>query len=89
MMMQTMENNADTSIVSPVHEGKEGHPLLFRRKLFAEILCLQPPLTIYDVVHAHVEGSVTVEAPEWATFDVNTPQDYDELLQFMKTRQKP
>ena len=88
IMVQTMENNVDTLIVSPIHEGQRGHPLLFRRKLFAEILSLQPPLTIRDVVHAHVEGLVALEAPQWATFDVDTPKDYDELLQFMKTQQK-
>jgi len=75
-MIQKMENNADALIVSPLHNGKKGHPLLFRKQLFGEILSLKETQTIRDIVHAHSDRLVTIEAPEWTTVDIDTPEDY-------------
>ena len=64
-MVKTMEQNTEALIVSPIHNGKKGHPLLFRRELFAEILSLTGNQTIHDIVNDHLDRLVTVEAPEW------------------------
>ena len=52
LMMHKMENSHGKAlIISPIHNGKKGHPLLFHRQLFPEILNLKNPQTIRDIVH--------------------------------------
>jgi molybdenum cofactor cytidylyltransferase len=75
-MIQKMENDADALIVSPIHNGEKGHPLLFRRQLFIEILSLKDSQTIGDVVHAHADKLLTVEAPAWTIIDIDTSEKY-------------
>jgi len=84
-MIQTMEKNAKALIVSPIHNGKKGHPLLFRRQLFGEIFSLKTTQTIREVVHAHTDQLVTLEASEWTTIDIDTPEDYARLGGLTKT----
>jgi len=87
-MTQIMENSTDKPlIVSPVHAGKKGHPLLFSRQLFGELLSLKKPQTIRDVVHSHADKIVTFEAPEWTIMDVDTPQDYDRMVNLAKNKE--
>jgi len=87
-IVQTMENSHDQAlIVSPVHKGKKGHPLLFHRELFGEILSLKGTQTMREVVHGHVDRLVMVEAPEWTAMDIDTPEDYERLTNLMKTGQ--
>jgi molybdenum cofactor cytidylyltransferase len=88
-MVNKMESDPDVLIVSPVHGGKKGHPLLFRRQLFGEIMSLQEGQTIRDVVHAHADKLVLVEAPEWTTMDIDTPKDYESLKKLVKSGNKP
>jgi molybdenum cofactor cytidylyltransferase len=79
-MTQLMESNKDEPlIVSPIHRGTKGHPLLFSKKLFLELLSLQTSQTIYEVVNAHMDKLLTFEAPEWTIMDVDTHQGYARL----------
>jgi len=78
-MIQKMENNSEALIVCPVNRGKEGHPLLFKRELFSEIMTLDETQTIRDVVHAHSDKLLMVEAPVWSILDIDTPEDYARL----------
>ena len=88
-MAQLMENNKDEPlIVSPIHRGEKGHPLLFRKKLFGELLSLKTSQPIYDVVKAHTDKLLTFEAPEWTIIDANTPQDYARLEGLAKTQKR-
>lgn len=83
VMIKRLESKGEEPlIVSPVHEGKKGHPLLFRSKLIQEILRCSPSQTIRDVVHAHADGIVLVEAPKWTVMDMDTPEDYRRLCNF-------
>lgn len=84
-MTQTMESNPETLIVSPIYRGHKGHPLLFRRQLFGEILSLKDSQTIRDIVHAHAEKLVTIEAPEWTIMDIDTVEDYTRMVKLFKT----
>lgn len=61
-------------IVSPVYKGKKGHPVLFDRSLFDEILALQKNEFIRDVIHRHGEDHCVIEAGEWAVTDLDTPE---------------
>jgi molybdenum cofactor cytidylyltransferase len=84
-MIQMMEKNAEALIACPIHNGKKGHPLLFRKQLFGEIFSLKTTQTIRAIVHAHADQLVTLEAPEWTTIDIDTPQDYARLSGLTKT----
>jgi len=76
-MIQQMENSQGKAlIVSPIHKGKKGHPLLFHRRLFTEILSLKSPQTIREIVHRHADRLLTIEAPQWTIMDIDTPEDY-------------
>ncbi len=61
-------------VVSPVYKGKKGHPVLFDRSLFDEILTLQKNEFIRDVIHMHGEDHCVIEAGEWAVTDLDTPE---------------
>ena len=83
-MVGIMETNPDAFIVCPMYKGKKGHPLLFRRHLFGEIKSLREDQTIRDVVHAHTDKLMTVEAPEWSIMDIDTPEDYARINEMIK-----
>jgi molybdenum cofactor cytidylyltransferase len=86
VMIQQMENSQGKAlIVSPIHKGKKGHPLLFHRQLFAEILNLKNPQTIRDIVHRYADRLLTIEAPQWAIIDIDTPEDYARIINLIKT----
>lgn len=67
-------------MVSPVHKGKKGHPVLFDRSLFDEILSLQRHEFIRDVIHRHSDKHHLVEAGEWAITDLDTPEGFRRIL---------
>ena len=69
-------------IVSPVYEGKKGHPVLFDKSLFDEILSLEKQEIIRDVIHRHESEHHLVEAGEWAIIDVDTPETLEQLTRF-------
>lgn len=62
-------------IVSPVYRGKKGHPVLFDRSLFDEILALEKSEFIRDVIRKHADGHKLIEAGDWALTDVDIPGD--------------
>lgn len=65
---------AGAKLVSPVHKGKKGHPVLFDHALFDEIFSLQKHEMIRDVIHRHEDEHHLVEAGEWAVVDLDTPE---------------
>ncbi len=75
-MVQRMDTNSEALIVCPIHNGKKGHPLLFRQELFGEIMNLGETQTIQDVINAHLDKLLLIEAPEWSLIDIDTPEDY-------------
>jgi molybdenum cofactor cytidylyltransferase len=83
-MVGAMENNPDALIVSPIYDGKKGHPQLFRKNLLGELMSLKDNQTIQDIIHVHSDKLVTVEAPEWSTLDIDTPEDYSRILSIFK-----
>ncbi|MDI6884009.1 MAG: nucleotidyltransferase family protein [Hadesarchaea archaeon] len=67
-------------IVSPVFKGKKGHPVLFDRSLFDEILLLQKHEMIRDVTHRHDSEHYLIEAGEWAVIDLDTPESFEKFF---------
>jgi molybdenum cofactor cytidylyltransferase len=86
LMADRMENDADALIVSPVHEGRKGHPVLFRRALFAEILGLGPDETMRDVVQRHEDAHALVEGDIWCTLDMDTPEEFEKIRRLFESR---
>ena len=76
-MIAAMEDIPSALIVSPIHEEKVGHPVLFRSSLFGEILALTG--TIKEVVDTHLCSHVNVEGGEWSTDDFDTPADFERV----------
>jgi len=85
-MIDTMEGNPSALIVSPVYKGRRGHPTLFRRPLFGEILGLSGEETLRDIVLRHESGHRTVEGDELTIIDLDTPGDYDQALRLWRGR---
>lgn len=77
VMIETMASDPDALIVSPVHRGRRGHPVLFRRTLFPEILSLGVDETLRDVIRRHEESHRMVEGSIWCTIDIDTPEEFE------------
>jgi molybdenum cofactor cytidylyltransferase len=90
VMMELMASDPDALIVSPVHKGIRGHPVLFRRGIFREILDLKEEETVKDVVDRHENEHRTVEGDMWCTMDVDTPEDFERAVRlFEASRASP
>lgn len=76
-MAATMESDPEALIVSPVYRRRRGHPVLFRRTLFPEILSLGPEETVRDVVLRHRTAHRLVESSVWYVLDIDTPEDFE------------
>jgi len=84
-MIDMMEGDQSALIVSPAYGGRRGHPTLFRRPLFSEILGLRGEETLKDVVLRHETEHRTVEGDEWTVLDLDTPEDYEHALRLWKS----
>jgi molybdenum cofactor cytidylyltransferase len=68
-------------IVVPVYRDKHGHPVLFARAVFADLLADPLPEGARTVVHAHAGRLVEVPVDEAGVLlDVNTPSDYRRVV---------
>jgi molybdenum cofactor cytidylyltransferase len=83
-MVDALNSDPHALIVSPVHEGRRGHPVLFRRALFLEILSLGLDKTLRDVVDGHEEAHRLVEGDLWCTLDMDTPEDYERIRRLIE-----
>ncbi len=71
--------------VVPEFGGKHGHPIFIGREMIHAFLSASPASTARDVEHQHVHRIeyVLVDDP-FVTMNVDTPADYDSLLQQTK-----
>jgi len=76
-MVQVMVEDEEALIVSPRYGERRGHPVLFRRSLFGEILTLKPGESLRDVVDRHEDGHRYVEGDAWTVIDMDTPEEYE------------
>jgi molybdenum cofactor cytidylyltransferase len=64
-------------IVVPRHHGKRGHPVIFARALFAELLNAPPELGAKAVLHAHQVDTLEIDTEDIGiTIDIDTPELY-------------
>jgi molybdenum cofactor cytidylyltransferase len=68
---------AKKPIVVPVCRGRRGHPVIFARQLFAELLAAPLDQGAKAVVRAHGSDTLELETDdEGITCDIDTPEDY-------------
>ena len=65
----------DAPVAAPARNGKHGHPVLFSRRVFGELMRADLPEGARSVVHAHAHelAAVPVDA---LPADVDTAEDY-------------
>lgn len=78
-MASVMEGDPKAHIVSPVHLGRRGHPVLFRRILFGEILNLGGGETLRDLIERHGSAHRHVEGGPLCILDIDTPEDFERV----------
>lgn len=75
-------------IVSPVYDGKRGHPVLIAYELFQEFLDLGDEETMKDVVLRHEDEHAYVSGDIWTRTDLDTPEDYETVKRLWATRSR-
>jgi molybdenum cofactor cytidylyltransferase len=78
-MIQEMESTG-ALLVSPIFEGKRGHPVLIDRKLFPEFLDIREGENMRDIVLRHEDAHEYVAGDIWTRIDLNTPEDYAHVI---------
>ena len=77
-------NEAELSpgkIIYPVFEGRRGHPPLIPASLIPEILAWNKDGGLKALLSGHTDISIEVAVPDSnILFDVDTPEDYEELI---------
>ena len=64
-------------IVVPRHQGRRGHPVIFSRELFPELLAAPVDQGAKTVVHAHRDQTLEVDTDDaGVTVDIDTPEEY-------------
>ncbi len=71
----------EAPVVRPVSKGRHGHPVIFGRKLFAELERADPARGAKPVVRAHAADMIEVAInDEGAFIDIDTPEDYERWI---------
>jgi len=69
--------SSNAQILRATHAGTHGHPVLFKRTMFAELHAADPDLGARAVVRADPNRVEDVEAGDaGVTIDVDTPEEY-------------
>jgi molybdenum cofactor cytidylyltransferase len=64
-------------IVVPRYQNRRGHPVIFSRALFAELLAAPLDRGAKAVVHAHRDDTLEIDTnDEGAIIDIDTPEDH-------------
>lgn len=70
-------SRSPASILRATHEGRHGHPVLFKRAVFAELYAADAAVGARAVVRADPARVENVEVGDaGATIDFDTPEDY-------------
>jgi molybdenum cofactor cytidylyltransferase len=64
-------------IVVPRFQGRRGHPVIFARALFSELLGAAPDQGAKSVVHAHHQDTLEIDTEDKGVLvDIDTPEEY-------------
>ena len=65
------------AIVVPAHKGRRGHPVLFSKRLFQELLDAPLDRGAETVVQAHPDDTLEIESDDArVALDIDTPEEY-------------
>ena len=79
------EQGASSRFAVPVYEGKNGHPLLIPRKYFSEIIDHTGEGGLKEIRNRHLGEMLRYEADdEGCVLDMDTPEDYEQILTYEK-----
>ncbi len=81
-LLQAFRGAPDSPVVRPVHQGVPGHPTLFARAVFPQLM--EPGLTrgAETIVQRHSAACLDVPVDDPAVAgNINTPEDYQRLVQ--------
>ncbi|TMB67246.1 MAG: nucleotidyltransferase family protein [Deltaproteobacteria bacterium] len=68
-------------IVVPRYHGRRGHPVIFSRSLFSELLNAALDQGAKTVVHAHQKDTLEIDTEdEGVTIDIDTPEEYRQFV---------
>jgi molybdenum cofactor cytidylyltransferase len=70
---------SSAAVIRAVHRGRHGHPVIFRRQLFAALRGADPAIGAKQVVRAAAIEDFEVDDPGVAE-DVDTPADYARVI---------
>jgi len=71
----------DQPIVVPTFRGRRGHPLIFGRELFSELINAPLDRGAVSVVRKHQEDVLSIEVEEEGVLiDIDTPESYQEYV---------
>lgn len=74
-------NTGDCRILIPTHDGRRGHPVLFRWDLAREVLELPADVGLNQLVRQHAADVTTLVIDNPAILqDLDTPEDYERVL---------
>ncbi|MCF8884682.1 MAG: nucleotidyltransferase family protein [Aigarchaeota archaeon] len=72
-------------IVVASHKGKHGHPILFSKKLFKDIMMItEEKRGLKEVVEKNLEEIVEVELSPYTVIDIDTPEDLEKVIGIVK-----
>jgi len=80
-LVSLFERSPEAAAAMPRDAGRRGHPVLMSRRLAEEILALPTDGEARNVIRAHNHEIVYAEVADPGIHrDVDTPEDYQELL---------
>jgi molybdenum cofactor cytidylyltransferase len=68
----------DSRIITPIYQGRRGHPVLFGRRFFADLLALPPAGAPRDVLRANPDAVYYLPAEsDTILLDMDRPGEYE------------
>jgi len=65
----------------PVYNQRKGHPVIFPKEWFSDLMALQGEQSALELIKTHWETAVKLERIDVETqLNINTPEDYAELI---------
>lgn len=87
-MESLMSSDPGALVVSPAYQGRRGHPVLFRRELFPEVLSLDDSATLRDLILHHEDSHRLIEGDQWCVVDIDTPEDFEKAKQLWRSSKR-
>lgn len=89
-ILSSFAGRGKPGIIYPVYRGRRGHPTLIAAKYVGEILSGAQPDGLRGLLSRHEGEAAEVEVNDEAVLlDMDTPEDYQNLLRYLEQRSVP